>query len=64
MHKIMTLRDWFAGQALVGLMQRRDRTLPQLAEKAYDIADAMKEARKIGPRLKDPTEQHFPEEWI
>ena len=38
----MTLRDWFAGQAISGILIR-DRTQfnRELAEFAYDIADAM-----------------------
>jgi hypothetical protein len=36
----MTLRDWFAGQALVGIVNRSIRT-EQAAESAYRYADAM-----------------------
>lgn len=38
------LLDWFAGQALVGVMSNpvtRSWDANQLAEKAYEIADAM-----------------------
>ena len=50
----MTLRDWFAGQALVGIInacamdarQNGERTEEMFARKAYSIADAMLEARK------------------
>lgn len=52
----MTLRDWFAGQALAGLVQLRAvheaaRESGEPAEKitaaaAYEYADAMLEARK------------------
>lgn len=47
----MTLRDWFAGQVLAGLAGN-DYTQPfsvlstRVAERAYEIADAMMEARK------------------
>ena len=45
----MTLRDWFAGQALCGLMS--DPTIERLqpegyAKASYDYADAMIEVRK------------------
>lgn len=50
----MSLRDWFAGQALVGCLERMaevqgigQATFPQnCATHAYRIADAMLEARK------------------
>lgn len=36
----MTLRDWFAGQTVAGLV--RDYTMPEnIAREAYAIADAM-----------------------
>jgi hypothetical protein len=45
----MSLRDYFAGQALVGLSQSGDynvsRHADQIAASAYQIADAMLEAR-------------------
>lgn len=41
----MTLRDWFAGQALVGMMAYRSAGGPVIAalhaSAAYEIADAM-----------------------
>ena len=50
------LRDWFAGQALVGILPSTDNesgrsafteTEPDwIAQKAYELADAMLEARK------------------
>lgn len=45
----MTLRDWFAGQALAGMSKEyaKDRALStDLSEYAYLLADAMLEARK------------------
>ena len=49
----MTLRDWFAGQALVGLLQgiraHPDTGIPSpetFAWDAYQLADFMLEARK------------------
>jgi hypothetical protein len=46
----MTLRDWFAGQAISGILIR-DRTQfnRELAEFAYDIADAMIEKKGKEP---------------
>lgn len=44
----MTLRDWFAGQALAGIgaAWSRDGASPEdLAEFSYDLADAMLAAR-------------------
>ncbi len=43
----MTLRDWFAGQALCGLMATPSGTRPAAnwAQEAYWIADAMMKAR-------------------
>lgn len=41
----MSLRDWFAGQALTGLMSRRDwavsARIETYASEAYKMADAM-----------------------
>jgi hypothetical protein len=47
----MTLRDWFAGQALNGMLSHQRRYVPRsgasvnwheaIAEEAYEIADAM-----------------------
>ena len=50
MDKGLTLRDWFAGQALSGLAvdyinQPEDLTIEVMAKHAYTIADAMIEAR-------------------
>ena len=45
----LTLRDWFAGQALPALLDNRTRIeLPnqdEVARRAYDYADAMLKAR-------------------
>jgi len=49
----MTLRDWFAGQAIAGLLAspttRRDATPKDLAEAAYLTAYAMLAAREVKP---------------
>ena len=46
----MTLRDWFAGQALPVVHHHGGRYGPQglkqVAEQAYEVADAMLAARK------------------
>jgi hypothetical protein len=51
----MSLRDWFAGQALAGIVQGlmkgiRFEDVPKLAADCYGIADAMLAARKAGAR--------------
>ncbi len=53
----MTLRDWFAGQALVALLARDDITsnsggpvtADMMAQSVYEVADAMLAARKVTP---------------
>ncbi len=45
----MTLRDWFAGQALNGLLAHTGKTGPA-ALVAYRAADAMLEARENGKK--------------
>ena len=48
----MTLRDYFAGQAIIGIMStaaafdRVDRRIDMVARKAYEFADAMLVERK------------------
>ncbi len=45
----MSLRDWFAGQALAGVLSDSENGVPlysKLAEWAYTIADGMLEQRK------------------
>jgi hypothetical protein len=50
----MTLRDWFAGQAMIGAFSAfsrewhnpNDYQIKAIANNAYRIADAMMEARK------------------
>ncbi|MBB3980130.1 hypothetical protein GGQ64_005377 [Rhizobium azooxidifex] len=49
--KGMSLRDWFAGQALAGFMANKDRPITFAHEDAawcYTLADAMLVARKDG----------------
>lgn len=45
----MELRDWFAGQALVGITHDSDVFWPGAAPLAYQYADAMLKARKLEP---------------
>lgn len=50
-HEGMSLRDWFAGQALAGLAHAAPHTeypLPEIATDAYRLADAMLEERAKG----------------
>jgi len=45
----MTLRDYFAGQAMQALITRETKMIPDpsvYAGAAYDLADAMLDARK------------------
>lgn len=44
----MSLRDWFAGQALVTGYVQHDGSPDKIAEWAFQIADAMIAARKAG----------------
>jgi len=37
----MSLRDWFAGQALMGLIYGREEHTLVLAKEAFQLADAM-----------------------
>ena len=50
----MSLRDYFAAQVAVGVMsdywnsdRMRDPTFEDIAQQAYDLADAMLKARNI-----------------
>ncbi len=46
-HDGMSLRDWFAGQALAGLLPTdTTHTNADLAQAAYNLADAMLAARE------------------
>lgn len=44
----MTLRDWFAGQALISAPQDGSFTAQELADGCYAMADAMLKARGGG----------------
>ena len=46
--KGMTLRDWFAGQALAGLRVNDYEKFENAARHAYEIADAMLAERENG----------------
>ena len=44
----MTLRDWFAGQALVAILSHPGAgKIPHPARACYEIADEMIEAREV-----------------
>jgi len=48
----MTLRDWFAGQSLAGLLHHpvyKDTSDDTMAKYAYQQADAMIKAREVRP---------------
>jgi hypothetical protein len=51
-HPGMTLRDWFAGQALTGIVYSlkssgiTERDIPKMATDCYFVADAMLKARE------------------
>lgn len=46
----MSLRDWFAGQAIAGMLAKDPRIAPSyfavIADQAYKLADAMLTTRK------------------
>ena len=42
----ITIRDYFAAKAMQALTQKGQRHLATIAQDAYDMADAMLEARK------------------
>lgn len=50
----MSLRDWFAGQALSGFIACNDETIgrmsyAEIAERSFGFADAMLKAREAQP---------------
>jgi hypothetical protein len=45
----MTLRDWFAGQALAGMLANPDSWTGAGGVMAYRYADAMLKAREVKP---------------
>ena len=48
-HEGMTLRDWFAGQALAGMLANPDSWTGDRGVMAYRYADAMLRAREVEP---------------
>ncbi len=42
----MHLRDWFAGQALSSLKEKEFSSVENVADRAYEIADAMMKRRE------------------
>lgn len=47
-HEGMSLRDWFAGQALTGLLAKDQLWSAVAGREAYEMADAMLKAREAG----------------
>jgi hypothetical protein len=47
--KGMSLRDYFAGQAMTTLCRRQDFSILEIAEQAYLFADAMLKERMVQP---------------
>lgn len=50
----MTLRDWFAGQALAHIPEllsanEKNRSVEMIAAWSYEVADAMLKTRKVKP---------------
>ena len=44
----MSLRDWFAGKAMQGMLAASENyPTPELADYAYQVADAMLRAREV-----------------
>ncbi len=50
-HVGMSLRDWFAGQALIGIASRGASPSEVQARFAYDMADAMMAQRAKAPHV-------------
>jgi hypothetical protein len=51
-HRGMALRDWFAGQAIIGMLSNVSVDAPNdatLSKFAYSLADAMIAAREVKP---------------
>jgi hypothetical protein len=45
----ITLRDYFAAQAIIGLLRRSHPNVYELARDAYKMADVMLEERELDP---------------
>jgi len=45
----ITLRDYFAAQAIIGLLHRSHPDVYDLARNAYKLADVMLEERELDP---------------
>jgi len=60
----MSLRDWFAGQALAGMLSSEHRPDGNKlkADWAYELADAMLRARE-GSQIANPTDELPDEHW-
>jgi hypothetical protein len=56
----MSLRDWFAGQALAGLVADQHTRIVNIPEVAWRLADAMLAARQVVPAAETQREQGDP----
>ena len=59
-HPGMSLRDWFAGMALIDVMMKMTTEVPPLVSLAYDIADAMTAEKQRRERRNNDTDRNNP----
>ena len=59
-HPGMSLRDWFAGMALIGIMLQTKAEAQLLTSLAYDIAEAMLAEKERRERRNNDTDRNNP----